>query len=74
MSNPVAPKFTQLTQSIKNAITSELVHGCDGPVTKFVVLCRAMKLAYNHQFHHSHIADVLDDVLKEIVDEDWRDS
>ncbi len=43
----------------------ELEHGCDGPVTDFVLIARACRLAAKGTFGPGEIANALDQALRE---------
>ena len=42
---------------------SDIAHECDGPVTKFVAISRACKLAAGRKYDAETIANALSDVL-----------
>lgn len=46
-------------------IKDEITNPYDGPVTRFVAICRAMKIAESGNFDYSEVAEVLDDLLDE---------
>jgi hypothetical protein len=54
----------QLTEQIKEEITNPY----DGPVTRFVAIYRAMKIARSKEFGcHGDVAEALDDLLDEFT-------
>lgn len=46
-----------------------LTHGCDGPVTRFVVISRALELASVGAYCTDAIANALDAALDQVGDE-----
>ncbi len=54
-----------------DAIKEQLNHGCDGPITPFVLISRAIRLATNAPYiegysgHPENIANALDELLTE---------
>lgn len=57
-------RFTACEACIKNA-KEELSHGCDGPITDFVLISRACRLAASGKFGAPEVANALDEVLRE---------
>jgi len=51
------------TTSTINSIRDELAHGCDGPITSFVLICRATELA-GRGFDPSNVANALIEELE----------
>ena len=49
-------------------IKSDLTHQCDGPVTKYVVISRAIELVGNSLYDPKFITDALDEVLEDFVE------
>ena len=59
-------EFAQTSDSVAKAI-DELTHGCDGPVTMFVVYHRAMILARLNAYPMIGIYDPLAEALAEVA-------
>ncbi len=52
-----------------DAIKERLNHGCDGPITPFVLISRAINLAYGQSGEHAeNIANALHELL---IDYGW---
>lgn len=48
----------------------EIMHGCDGPLTRFVLISRAVKLAAKNKFSSDAVANGLSEALEAIGDFD----
>lgn len=53
---------------MEQEIISDLTHQTDGPVTKHVVIFRAIELAYKHAYTEDSIAEALYNVLEDFVE------